>query len=128
MDHWATSQATGWSGAPGAAPSDVVPLHEAIGVLLEREVIAHVSDGARGVACLVVLCRTAGHGARFLPRLDPGVVAHPADPLLLHDAPEAIVDRLQGPHDWLSHRDGRGVQGTDREAVPPDVGLGERAD
>src|SRR5512134_788339 len=70
-------------------------------------------------------CRAAGNGASLVARLDAGVVAEPAHASGARHSPEAIIDPLERMHQGWPHRNRTSVQSPGRQAMPPDVGLGE---
>src|SRR5262249_26870049 len=129
-------QAPRRSARPGAAVARLwgryadkhlaVPLHEPVGVLLQRGVVADLSHRAGGMLG-AVLRGAAGTRARLLSRLDAGVVADPAHARLPGHAPEPVIDRLQGAHEDRAGGNRTRAERPHGEAAPPDVGLGERA-
>src|SRR2546423_808879 len=94
----APTLARAFAAGPGAAPSHLVPLHEAVCVLLEWEVVANLA-GDLTLPMVFVVGSTARDGACALAGLDPRVVAHPAHSLLLDDAPEMVVQVLEAADD-----------------------------
>src|SRR5207245_4953784 len=104
-----------------------VPLHESVGVLLERRIVAYAPYGLGRVG-RAMLRGAAGHRAGLLPGFDAGVIAEPPHSRLPRGAPEPVVDRLQRAHEEGARRDGARAERPHGEAPPPDIRLGERAD
>src|SRR6266851_5367423 len=102
-------------------------LDEAVHVLLERRVVADLTQRNIDRMSAVVCCGAARHSARFDPRFDAAVIAQPAHALVRNHAPEPIVRPLQRPDHNRSQRNRRRAQRLDRQRSPPHVGLGVRA-
>ena len=118
--------ATGFLASGVAAPLDV-PLDEPVGILFQRRVIADLPDSLCRAALVFVRRRAACDRAGLLAGLDARIVSEPAHAFLSHDSPEAVVDRLQQVDERRPREDGAGAESPAREAAPPDVGFGKRA-
>src|SRR5262245_39147420 len=105
-----------------------VPFDESIGVLFQGRVIAGVSDYGSRRTLALVRSRAARNRARLVARLDTRIITEPAHAIGTSDAPVAIVDPLERPYQRGPREVWTSMQSPGRQAVPPDIGLGERAD